>query len=217
MTQTPVRTDAGTPQGTDERRVFIDKQSPGAYTALRATAEAVRGVAEAAGLTGPAELVNIRVSQLNACAYCLNVHTRAALRGGETAQRLGVLAAWRDTELFSPAERAGLTGTPPAVRGIVDGRHGRMRTTRNAHRADVFRRRHACPRSDAARRRHAATTPPTTDGGPSPRAPVRHVPGSAARCRARGSLVGRWCPGGFRPARAPSCPTARNPVPEMTP
>ncbi|CAM5410619.1 Carboxymuconolactone decarboxylase family protein OS=Streptomyces tendae OX=1932 GN=GUR47_06105 PE=4 SV=1 [Streptomyces tendae] len=109
MTQTPVRTDAGTPQGTDERRVFIDKQSPGAYTALRATAEAVRGVAEAAGLDRTlVELVNIRVSQLNACAYCLNVHTRAALRGGETAQRLGLLAAWRDTELFSPAERAAL-------------------------------------------------------------------------------------------------------------
>ncbi|MFF4470267.1 carboxymuconolactone decarboxylase family protein [Streptomyces sp. NPDC001599] len=109
MTQTPVRTDAGTPGGTGERRVFVDKQSPEAYAALRATAEAVRGVAEAAGLDRIlVELVNIRVSQLNACAYCLNAHTRAALRGGETTQRLGVLPAWRDTELFSPRERAAL-------------------------------------------------------------------------------------------------------------
>ncbi|MEU5139682.1 carboxymuconolactone decarboxylase family protein [Streptomyces sp. NPDC021139] len=109
MTQTPVRTEAVVPEGTDERRVFIDKQSPAAYTALRATAEAVRGVADAAGLDRTlVELVNIRVSQLNACAYCLNTHTRAALRGGETTQRLGVLPAWRDTELFSPAERAAL-------------------------------------------------------------------------------------------------------------
>lgn len=109
MTQTPVRTDADTPKGTGERRVFVDKQSPEAYAALRATAEAVRGVAEAAGLDRIlVELVNIRVSQLNTCAYCLNTHTRAALRGGETTQRLGVLAAWRDTELFSPAERAAL-------------------------------------------------------------------------------------------------------------
>ncbi|MFE7431983.1 carboxymuconolactone decarboxylase family protein [Streptomyces tendae] len=109
MTQTPVRTDADTAGSTAERRVFIDKQSPTAYTALRATAEAVRGVAAAAGLDRTlVELVNIRVSQLNACAYCLNVHTRAALRGGETTQRLGVLPAWRDTELFSPAERAAL-------------------------------------------------------------------------------------------------------------
>nr|WP_127892036.1 carboxymuconolactone decarboxylase family protein [Streptomyces sp. S10(2018)] len=109
MTQTPVHTDADTAGSTGERRVFIDKQSPDAYTALRATAEAVRGVAAAAGLDRTlVELVNIRVSQLNACAYCLNVHTRAALRGGETTQRLGVLPAWRDTELFSPAERAAL-------------------------------------------------------------------------------------------------------------
>ncbi|MBQ0964179.1 MULTISPECIES: carboxymuconolactone decarboxylase family protein [Streptomyces] len=109
MTQTPVHTDAETAGSTGERRVFIDKQSPEAYTALRATAEAVRGVAAAAGLDRTlVELVNIRVSQLNACAYCLNVHTRAALRGGETTQRLGVLPAWRDTELFSPAERAAL-------------------------------------------------------------------------------------------------------------
>ncbi|WP_159323669.1 carboxymuconolactone decarboxylase family protein [Streptomyces tendae] len=109
MTQTPVRTDADTAGSTTERRVFIDKQSPEAHTALRATAEAVRGVAAAAGLDRTlVELVNIRVSQLNACAYCLNVHTRAALRGGETTQRLGVLPAWRDTELFSPAERAAL-------------------------------------------------------------------------------------------------------------
>lgn len=53
MTQTPVRADAGAPGSTGstgERRVFVDKQSPEAYAALRATAEAVRGVAEAAGL-----------------------------------------------------------------------------------------------------------------------------------------------------------------------
>ncbi|AIJ17995.1 alkyl hydroperoxide reductase AhpD [Streptomyces anthocyanicus] len=112
MTQTPVRADADAPGSTGstgERRVFVDKQSPEAYAALRATAEAVRGVAEAAGLDRIlVELVNIRVSQLNACAYCLNAHTRAALRGGETTQRLGVLPAWRDTELFSPRERAAL-------------------------------------------------------------------------------------------------------------
>ncbi|MET8393365.1 carboxymuconolactone decarboxylase family protein [Streptomyces anthocyanicus] len=112
MTQTPVRADAGAPGSTGstgERRVFVDKQSPEAYAALRATAEAVRGVAEAAGLDRIlVELVNIRVSQLNACAYCLNAHTRAALRGGETTQRLGVLPAWRDTELFSPRERTAL-------------------------------------------------------------------------------------------------------------
>ncbi|MFF5107408.1 carboxymuconolactone decarboxylase family protein [Streptomyces sp. NPDC000134] len=69
----------------------------------------MKGVAAAAGLDRLlVELINLRVSQLNACAYCLDLHTRAALRAGETAQRLGVLAAWRDTELFDARERAAL-------------------------------------------------------------------------------------------------------------
>ncbi|MFS4093830.1 carboxymuconolactone decarboxylase family protein [Streptomyces sp. AF1A] len=91
------------------RRIFVDKQSPKAYHALLQTAEAVRAVAADAGLDRAlVELVNLRVSQINGCAYCLHVHTRAALRAGETPQRLGVLAAWRDTEVFTPAERAAL-------------------------------------------------------------------------------------------------------------
>ncbi|MFE6286560.1 carboxymuconolactone decarboxylase family protein [Streptomyces sp. NPDC057877] len=92
-----------------DQRVYVDKQSPEAYRALAATSEAVQRVAAEAGLDRIlVELVNLRVSQLNACAFCLNLHTRAALRAGETTQRLGVLAAWRDTELFSPRERAAL-------------------------------------------------------------------------------------------------------------
>ncbi|WNB99950.1 carboxymuconolactone decarboxylase family protein [Streptomyces sp. CGMCC 4.7035] len=91
------------------QRIFIDKQSPKAYHALVQTSEAVRAVAADAGLDrGIVELINLRVSQLNGCAYCLSLHTRAALRAGETTQRLGVLAAWRDTELFTPLERAAL-------------------------------------------------------------------------------------------------------------
>ncbi|MGW5433299.1 carboxymuconolactone decarboxylase family protein [Streptomyces sp. NPDC004059] len=91
------------------RRIFIDKQSPKAYHALVQTSEAVRTTAAEAGLDRTlVELVNLRVSQINGCAYCLHVHTRAALRAGDTPDRLGVLAAWRDTELFTPAERAAL-------------------------------------------------------------------------------------------------------------
>ncbi|MEU3252343.1 carboxymuconolactone decarboxylase family protein [Streptomyces sp. NPDC006997] len=90
-------------------RVYVDKQSPGAYRALTATSEAVRREAADAGLDRIlVELVNLRVSQLNACAFCLDLHTRAALRAGESTRRLAVLAAWRDTELFSPRERAAL-------------------------------------------------------------------------------------------------------------
>ncbi|MFE7959554.1 carboxymuconolactone decarboxylase family protein [Streptomyces sp. NPDC057413] len=100
---------AETVTATPGRRVFVDKQSPDAYRALTATAEAVCAVAAEAGLDRVlVELVNLRVSQLNACAFCLDLHTRAALRAGETTRRLAVLPAWRDTELFTPRERAAL-------------------------------------------------------------------------------------------------------------
>lgn len=90
-------------------RVFVDKQDPQSYQALRDVAKAARAAARAAGLDRKlVELVNLRVSQLNRCAYCLGVHTRAALELGEAQQRLAVLPAWRETELFSPTERAAL-------------------------------------------------------------------------------------------------------------
>ncbi|MFG3343899.1 carboxymuconolactone decarboxylase family protein [Streptomyces sp. NPDC048018] len=90
-------------------RIYLDKQSPAAYQALVRTADAVRATAAEAGLDRIlVELVNLRVSQLNGCAFCLDVHTRAALRAGETTRRLGVLAAWRDTGLFTARERAAL-------------------------------------------------------------------------------------------------------------
>ena len=90
------------------QRISIDKPSPTAHQALVQTSEAVRAVAAEAGLDRTlVELINLRVSQINGCARP-HVHTRAALRAGETTQRLGVPAAWRDTELFTPDERAAL-------------------------------------------------------------------------------------------------------------
>jgi AhpD family alkylhydroperoxidase len=95
--------------GPAPRRIFIDKQSPKAFHALVQTSEAVRATAADAGLDRTTvELINLRVSQLNGCAYCLDVHTKAALRAGESPSRLGVLAAWRDTEVFTERERAAL-------------------------------------------------------------------------------------------------------------
>ncbi|MFI6208094.1 carboxymuconolactone decarboxylase family protein [Streptomyces sp. NPDC051041] len=98
-----------TAAGPAGRRVFIDKQNPKVYHALFETAVEARAAAADAGLDRVlVELVDLRVSQINACAYCLALHTRAALRAGETPQRLGVLAAWRDTEVFTARERAAL-------------------------------------------------------------------------------------------------------------
>ncbi|GAA3826522.1 carboxymuconolactone decarboxylase family protein [Streptomyces phyllanthi] len=95
--------------GSAPRRIFVDKQSPLAFHAMVKTSEAVTATAAEAGLDRTTvELINLRVSQLNGCAFCLDLHTRKALRAGESPQRLGVLAAWRDTGLFTPSERAAL-------------------------------------------------------------------------------------------------------------
>lgn len=54
------------------------------------------------------ELVKIRVSQINGCAFCINMHTAETRKNGETEQRIYLLNAWKETSLYSPAERAAL-------------------------------------------------------------------------------------------------------------
>src|SRR5690349_5824515 len=54
------------------------------------------------------ELVRIRASQLNGCAYCIDMHTKDARAVGETEQRLYALPAWRETPFFTDRERAAL-------------------------------------------------------------------------------------------------------------
>jgi len=53
-------------------------------------------------------LVKVRVSQMNGCAYCLHMHRHEALKLGETEDRLLLLDAWRESQLYSPKERAAL-------------------------------------------------------------------------------------------------------------
>ena len=90
-------------------RLFIDKQSPAVYRSMSAVAAEVSAAAQAAGLDQLlVELVNIRISQLNGCGFCLDLHVRGAVKNGETPQRLAVLPAWRDVDLFSPTEEAAL-------------------------------------------------------------------------------------------------------------
>jgi|SRR5690606_491077 len=57
------------------------------------------------------ELIKIRSSQLNGCAYCINMHTKDALKYGETNQRIFLLNAWREVNLFTPEERVILAMT----------------------------------------------------------------------------------------------------------
>ncbi|SFH28463.1 carboxymuconolactone decarboxylase family protein [Pedobacter insulae] len=51
------------------------------------------------------ELIKIRASQINGCAFCINMHTKDARKNGETEQRIYLLNAWRETELYTEEER----------------------------------------------------------------------------------------------------------------
>lgn len=57
------------------------------------------------------ELVKIRASQINGCAFCLDMHTKDARRGGESEQRIYTLSAWREAPFFTAQERAALALT----------------------------------------------------------------------------------------------------------
>ena len=62
------------------------------------------------------ELVKIRASQLNGCAYCIDMHTKDARLAGETEQRIYALNAWRETPFFTERERAALDWTEAVTR-----------------------------------------------------------------------------------------------------
>ncbi|MGO4187745.1 carboxymuconolactone decarboxylase family protein [Pseudarthrobacter sp. TAF60_1] len=82
------------------------------WRALNGLGLKVREAAEAAGIDRRTiELLYVRTSQINGCAYCLDMHVGDAVKAGETPQRLAVLPAWRDTALFTAKERAALALT----------------------------------------------------------------------------------------------------------
>ena len=86
---------------------------PGAMKAMVALVREVRRSPLEQALV---ELVKIRASQINGCAYCLDMHTKDARRAGETEQRIYALSAWRETPFFSDRERAALEWTEHVTR-----------------------------------------------------------------------------------------------------
>lgn len=86
-----------------EPRISLEKAPQGALQAMRGLETYVRG----SGLEGSLlELLKTRVSQINGCSYCIDMHTKDARAHGETEQRLYALSAWRETPFFSERERA---------------------------------------------------------------------------------------------------------------
>jgi AhpD family alkylhydroperoxidase len=99
------------------QRTQIGKAVPSAYRAMLTLSNEVEKAAADAGLDRLlVELVKIRASQLNGCAFCLDMHTTDAMKAGEDARRLFVLDAWRETELFSEQERAAIELTEVLTR-----------------------------------------------------------------------------------------------------
>jgi AhpD family alkylhydroperoxidase len=91
------------------QHIFLDKQHPAIWRALNGLGLKVREAAAETGIDNTIiDLLYVRISQLNGCAYCLDMHVREAVDNGETPQRLAVLPAWRETALFTDKERASL-------------------------------------------------------------------------------------------------------------
>ncbi len=100
-----------------ENRINVSKVDPKAYEAMIGLEKYI----SESGLDKTLyELVKTRASQMNGCAYCINMHTRDAVSLGETPQRLYLLNAWRETDLFTEKERAVLALTE-AMTVLKDG------------------------------------------------------------------------------------------------
>jgi AhpD family alkylhydroperoxidase len=98
------------------QRRFDFSMDHGGIRALRALETHIRNC----GLEAPLlELVRMRASQINGCAYCLDMHSKDARAAGETEQRLYTLDAWREAPFYSQRERAALAWTE-AVTRIAD-------------------------------------------------------------------------------------------------
>src|SRR5215470_7859723 len=94
-------------------RIDYTKVSPPFLRALLA----LNGPIESSGLEPRLlELVKMRASQINGCAYCLDMHSKDARAAGETEQRLYLLDAWREVALYSERERAALEWTEALTR-----------------------------------------------------------------------------------------------------
>ena len=89
-------------------RMDYMKCAPGGVAAMRQIEAYVRGCGLEASLL---ELVRLRASQINGCAYCIDMHTKDARAHGETEQRLYTLSVWRETPFFTDRERAALAWT----------------------------------------------------------------------------------------------------------
>ncbi|MGW7451808.1 carboxymuconolactone decarboxylase family protein [Streptomyces sp. NPDC054787] len=97
--------------------------SPTVGKALKHVMAAGKVIRESPLPASTQELVSLRVSQINGCAVCLDMHTKEAAAAGESAVRLHLVAAWREATVFTEAERAALELAEHGTR-VADGAGG---------------------------------------------------------------------------------------------
>jgi AhpD family alkylhydroperoxidase len=113
-----------------ENRVNIKQTEPGAYKAMYALEDYL---ATTKLSKTQKQLIKIHASQLNRCAYCIDMHTSEALKQGESAQRLFLLNAWRETDFFTDEEQVLL-----AITEEVTLIHHQGLTAETYHKAEQF-------------------------------------------------------------------------------
>jgi AhpD family alkylhydroperoxidase len=101
-----------------QARLSMTKASPEAYRAMKAFSDFGKHSGIEPAL---AELVKIRASQINGCAFCLHMHTSDARAQGETEERIYLLDAWHESPLYNERERAALAWTDAMTRLGSDG------------------------------------------------------------------------------------------------
>ena len=110
-----------------EQRIDMWKQAPDAFKAVLALETYAKKNVDPTLF----ELIKIRASMINGCAYCLDMHTKDARAAGETEQRLYLLPAWRETNFYSERERAALAWaeavTQLGAHGVADALYDEVR------------------------------------------------------------------------------------------
>jgi AhpD family alkylhydroperoxidase len=96
-----------------QARLDFKKVSPGAYEALQSVGKYLDSCGLEKSLM---ELVKIRASQINGCSNCLELHSKRARIRGETEQRVALVAAWREADIYTQRERAALEWTEALTR-----------------------------------------------------------------------------------------------------
>ncbi len=95
-----------------DTRPFLDKVMPEAWDAAQAYAAVIGEAALRRGLSAQeVEFIKVRASQINGCAFCLDLHSRQARHAGISQQKLDLLAAWRETDAYAEREAAVLSIT----------------------------------------------------------------------------------------------------------